>query len=204
MPDGKVYAMIVSLYSNSEANMRLIGLSVELRDTGVKDLTLAKIFCQYTALCNRNTSYDRSNIWIVNPDANKFRPQEMREDWEESRVELETLGKKDSITHAVVDTLMMQLEGANQGSLDGDIKAEQASNNPHWFQGKSQSVQFGSTLVMTGTCGSINLHLISRQSHTSGSFKDLQQHILHTQVNLNAANHKVKELQDQLALLQHG
>ena len=160
MLDGEGYTMIVRPSSTSEANARLIGIYVELRDADVKDLNLARIFSQDTPLYNQNTSCNRSKSWLIDSDAKKFRPRAMRGDWSDSSVELETLGKKDSIPQVAVDTSMMQLEGTNEGILDGYIAAERTSNNPHWFQGKSQSVQSGSTLGMAGTCGSINLHLI--------------------------------------------
>ena len=98
---------------------------------------------------------------------------------------------------------MMQLEGTIQGSLYGDRTVERSLNNLQWFQGESRSVQSGSTLGTSGTCRIIELHLIGGRSHTSGFFKDLQQNTLHTQVKLNSGNHQVKDLQAQLASLQH-
>ena len=79
--------MIVSPSSTSESNARLMGLYAELKDAGVKDLILSKIFSKETALRNQNTSYKRVKSWIVEPDANKFCPQSIRGDCDNSSVE---------------------------------------------------------------------------------------------------------------------
>ena len=70
-------------------------------------MNLSKMFSKDTALRNRNTSYNRVKSRIVEPDANKLCPQAMQGHWDESSVESETPGKKDSIPQVVVDTSMM-------------------------------------------------------------------------------------------------
>ena len=94
---------------------------------------MSEIFSQETALRNHNTSYNRVKSQIVKPDANKLCPQSMWGDWDDSSVESETPGKKDSIPQVVVDTSMMQLEVTNQGSLYVDRTVERSSDNSQWF-----------------------------------------------------------------------